>query len=321
MTVVVPLELELGFQSTPSPLAGKDQGWGFFGVEHMLSVRIENEHLSVEIAPMGAEMQNLRTSDGADWLWDGDPQFWTGRAPVLFPKVGRSPEDHLVIEGQRYPMSQHGFARRSEFALIDSGADFARFELRAGETTRKVYPFEFSLVIEHRLEGRGVRTVAVVSNLDQRPMPYGIGFHPAFLWPLPGCEGEKHRVTLDNGAEPLLAQLEGGLVKREKLPSPFVEGELALHDDLFKADALIFPEGAGTGLRYGADTRAVRFTWENLPNLALWSKQGAQFVCLEPWHGTAAMVGGSDALEERPFVEVLPPGESRQYGLKVELEG
>ncbi|WP_108397985.1 aldose 1-epimerase family protein [Devosia submarina] len=287
----------------------------------MSNVRIENEHLSVEIVPMGAEMQSLRTRDGADWLWNGDPQFWTGRAPVLFPMVGRAPEDHISVDGQRFAMSQHGFARRNEFTLIESGADYARFELRANETTHQVYPFEFSLVVEHRLEGRGVRTTAVVSNLDQRPMPYGIGFHPAFLWPLPGCTGEKHSVRLDNGGEPLLAQLADGLVKREKMASPFTKGELALHDDLFKADAMIFPEGAGTGLRYGADSKAIHFSWENLPNFALWSKPGAQFVCLEPWHGTAAMVGGSDALEERPFVEVLEPGGRRRYGFSVELEG
>lgn len=287
----------------------------------MSNVTIENEHLSVEIAPLGAEMQILRTSDGADWLWDGDPQFWTGRAPVLFPMVGRAPEDHVRVEGQRYPMSQHGFARRSKFTLLDKGPDFSRFELRANAVTKEVYPFEFSLVIEHRLEGRGVRVSATVTDLDQKPMYYGIGFHPAFRWPLPGCTGEKHWVKLDNGGEPLLAQLSGGLVKREKLPSPFTEGELALHDDLFTADALIFPDGAGTGLRYGADSRSLRFTWENLPNFALWSKPGAQFVCLEPWHGTAAMVGGSDALEERPFVEVLEPGGRKEYGFKVELEG
>jgi galactose mutarotase-like enzyme len=287
----------------------------------MSNVRIANEHLSVEVAPLGAEMQNLVTSDGANWLWNGDPQFWAGRAPVLFPMVGRAPEDHVRIEGQRYKMSQHGFARRSEFELLDSGEDFSRFELRANPVTHEVYPYEFSLVIEHRLEGRGVRITAEVQNLDQRAMLYGIGFHPAFLWPLPGCEGQKHKVTLDNEAEPLMVQLSEGLVKPGKVPSPFAEGELVLHDDVFKADALIFPEGAGTSLRYAADNRAIRFSWENLPNLAIWSRMGGQFVCLEPWHGTAAMVEGSDALEERPFVVVLGPGESGRHGFGVELEG
>jgi galactose mutarotase-like enzyme len=287
----------------------------------MSTVRIANEHLSVEVAPLGAEMQTLQTSDGTNWLWDGDPQFWTGRAPVLFPMVGRAPEDHISVDGQRYPMSQHGFARRSEFTLLESGADFSRFELRANEITRAVYPFAFSLVIEHRLAGRAISVTAEVRNLDEKPMPFGVGFHPAFLWPLPGREGEKHRVVLDNGAEPLMVQLAEGLVKPGKLPSPFTEGELALHDDLFKADALIFPEGAGTGLRYEAEGRAIHFTWDNLPNLAIWSKQGAPFVCLEPWHGTAAMVGGSDALEERPYIEVLEPGASKHYGFKAELIG
>jgi galactose mutarotase-like enzyme len=287
----------------------------------MSSVHLKNEHLSIEVAPLGAEMQTLRTHDGADWLWDGDPQFWAGRAPVLFPMVGRAPGDQVEIEGQHYKMSQHGFGRRSEFTLLESGEDFSRFELRANAVTHEVYPFEFSLVIEHRLEGRSVQVTAEVHNLDQRPMLYGIGFHPAFVWPLPGCEGQKHIVTLANKAEPLLVQLAEGLVKPGKLASPFVEGELVLHDDVFKADALIFPEGAGTALRYAADDRAIRFTWDNLPNLAIWSRLGGQFVCLEPWHGTAAMVGGSDKLEERPFVEVLAPGASKRYGFKAELEG
>jgi galactose mutarotase-like enzyme len=65
----------------------------------------------------------------------------------------------------------------------------------------------------------------------------------------------------------------------------------------------------------------VHFTWKNLPNLALWSKQGAPFVCLEPWHGTAALVDGSDRLDERPFAVLLEPGGHAQYGFKAELIG
>jgi galactose mutarotase-like enzyme len=128
-------------------------------------------------------------------------------------------------------------------------------------------------------------------------------------------------VVLDNGGEPALIRLAGGLVDPAALPSPFASGELVLKPDLFVADAMLFPEGAGAGLRYEAGEKAIRLTWENLPNLALWSKPGAPFICLEPWHGTAAEVGGSDDLSKRPYAEVLGPGATGRYAFRAEMMG
>ena len=287
----------------------------------MSLIEIGNEQLRVAVSPLGAEMQEIVTRDGASWLWDGDAAFWAGRSPVLFPMVGKAPDDHISIDGQRFPMGQHGFARRSVFDLAEQGADFCRFVLASSLSTRTVYPFDFTLSLEHRVVGRAVQVTAEVRNSGERPMPFGIGFHPAFVWPLPGCAGQEHRVVLDNGATPGLMRLSGGLVRPETLASPFVDGATTLEHDLFAADAMLFPEGAGAGLRYGTADRAIHFTWENLPNLALWSKPGAPFVCLEPWHGTAAEVGGSDDLAERPYVEVLGPGARGMYRFKAELVG
>lgn len=287
----------------------------------MTNIAIGNEHLSVEISPLGSEMQSIVTSDGQSWLWHGDAAFWGGRSPVLFPIVGKAPGDHISVEGVRYPMGQHGYARRSEFALVESGADFCRFALVSSAATRAVYPFDFSLVLEHRLVGRAVTVTAEVRNTGDRPMPFGIGFHPAFVWPLPGCDGLAHEIVLDSGSEPAMVRLSGGLLGGDELPSPFVDGALTLDHSLFDADAMIFPDGAGAGLRYGAGDKTIHFTWENLPNLALWSKAGAPFVCLEPWHGMAAEAGGSDAIDERPYGEVLGPGASGRYAFKVALLG
>ena len=63
-------------------------------------MRISNHHLAVDIAPLGAELQSIVTPDGADWLWDGDPKWWTGRAPLLFPVVGKSPGGQVGITGR-----------------------------------------------------------------------------------------------------------------------------------------------------------------------------------------------------------------------------
>ena len=50
---------------------------------------ISNEYLTVVIDPQGAEMQSLKhTASGREYLWQGDPAYWEGRSPILFPAVG-----------------------------------------------------------------------------------------------------------------------------------------------------------------------------------------------------------------------------------------
>ncbi|WP_438753151.1 aldose 1-epimerase family protein [Pararhizobium sp. O133] len=286
----------------------------------MSLIRIGNDHLTVEVSSLGAEMRSLNSRDGRSWLWNGDAAFWGGRSPVLFPVVGKAPDDTVSIDGTAYPMAQHGFARRNEFVAASSTPTMCRYELTASDATRAVYPFEFLLAVEHALDGPALTVSAEVSNRDTRPMPFGVGFHPAFLWPLPGADGQTHVVTLDNGGEPPMVRVRGGLINPAPLPSPFTAGRLVPEASMFEADAMIFPEGAGDGLRFGVEGGPeLRFKFENLPNLALWTKPGAPFLCVEPWHGTAALAGGSNALEERPSTTTLRPGETARYAFSVEI--
>ena len=286
------------------------------------TIRIENADLVVEVSTLGAEMQSLKTADGRDWLWNGDATWWTGRSPILFPIVGKAPGDMLAVNGQTYPMAQHGIARRREFTLVEQSTNACRHQLVSTPETRAVYPFDFRLTLEHRLDGRKLSVTATVENTGDTPLPFGIGFHPAFLWPLPGAENKPHAVTLDNGAEPGVVQLEDGLIGKTLPTSPFEAGRLDLAHSLFDNDALIFPEGAGTGLTFGADDGpGLSFTFHNLPNIALWQKPGAPFLCIEPWHGMAAHAGGTAELVERPYTVALAAGDAMDFGFAVEVRG
>ena len=280
--------------------------------------RIANDVLSIEISSLGAEMQAATTQDGANWLWNGDAAFWTGRSPVLFPIVGKAPDDTLLIDGKPYSMAQHGFARRREFSLTAATATLCRYTLEVTAETRAVYPFDFRLSVEHSLDGPTLTVATEVENRGDVPMPFGCGFHPAFLWPLPGGNGKTHVVTLDNGAEPKRQPLENGLLSRHREASPFDNGRLVLAQGQFDNDALVFPDDAGDGMTYEAEGGpALTFRFENLPNLALWSKPGAPFLCIEPWHGTAAEFGGARELKDRPYTTMLPAGESRRFAFSV----
>ncbi|PDT01747.1 aldose epimerase [Rhizobium chutanense] len=285
-----------------------------------VSMRIGNPDLTVDVSSLGAEMQALTSGDGRSWLWSGDAAFWSGRSPILFPIVGKAPDDKVAIDGTVYPMAQHGFARRSEFVLAASSTTMCRYELAASEATRAVYPFDFLLVVEHAVEGRALTVSAEVTNRDQKTMPFGLGFHSAFVWPLPGASGRAHTITLDNQGEPELVRLAGGLINPTPLPSPFQAGRLVLDHTMFEQDAMIFPQGAGEGLRYSAEGGpTLQFRFENLPNLALWTKPGAPFLCVEPWHGTAAQAGASSELSERPSTTLLAPGATVRFAFTVEI--
>jgi galactose mutarotase-like enzyme len=283
--------------------------------------RIANPHLAVDVSSLGAEMRSIETPDGKSWLWNGNAAYWTGRSPVLFPIVGKASDDTVEIDGKPYPMAQHGIARRREFALVSSQPTACRYELQASEETRAVYPFDFTLAVEHVLDGPSLTVAAEVSNHGDTAMPYGIGFHPAFVWPLSGAGNRPHTITLENRGEPPLVRLEGGLLGTTRLPSPFSAGRLVLDHAQYEADAMIFPDGAGERLIYGVEGGpALNFRFENLPNLALWTKPGAPFICIEPWHGMAAENGRSRELTDRPFTSILESGGTRRYSFTVTFD-
>jgi len=281
-------------------------------------VRISNEHLAVEVSTLGAEMQSVKSIDGRSWLWNGDPQFWNGRSPILFPIVGKAPDNTITVDGRPYPINQHGFARRTVFELVEATNSRSRHRLAASPHTREAYPFEFELIVQHEVQGPALTVTAEVTNRDSRPMPFGIGFHPAFAWPLPGAGNEPHRIRLAHDGEPLMRRVEGGLMMKEVQPSPFASGELVLDHSLFEKDAMIFPEVQATSLFYGPPNGPrLGFSFRNLPNIALWSKPEAPFVCIEPWHGTAPEIGATAELVERPYGVLLAPGEAQTFGFSV----
>lgn len=285
-------------------------------------VRIESDKLLVDVSSLGAEMQSLKTRDGRSWGWHGDPAFWAGRSPILFPIVGKAPDNKVLVDGKSHEMQQHGIARRSEFELVEASENSCLHELVSSEASKAAYPFDFRLTLRHAVEGSRLTLTAEVTNTGTTPLPFGIGFHPAFAWPLPGAEGRMHFVQLDNGGEPELSRLDGGLRLPGLLPSPFTKGRLVLEHDHFEADAMIFPDGAGAGLTYSAEGGpSLHFTFHSLPNLALWMKPGASFICIEPWHGTAPEVGASAEIAARPYALTLAPGASATFGFSVEIAG
>ena len=144
-------------------------------------MRLENERLCVEITELGAEI--LRVYDkkyGREIVWEADPAYWKRHAPVLFPNVGKTYRNTVLINGIHYPTSQHGFARDSMFKCTNSTRDSASFLLVSNEETKEVYPFDFELFITYTLDGNRLQVKWEVRNPSDETMYFTIGGHPAF---------------------------------------------------------------------------------------------------------------------------------------------
>lgn len=286
---------------------------------HLMTIR--NEALSVAISTRGAELQSIRTADGEEWLWQGDERFWTGRAPVLFPVIGRSPGGHVLIDGAPFPMESHGFARGSEFAVSEQSPTSCAMTLTASATTRACFPFDFSMRISFALCAATLVVRADVTNEGAVAMPFCIGFHPAFRWRMPGAGEAEHRIVLDGAGDLAHRRLDAdGLVTGTNEPSLFRSGTLVLDPGHFGAGALILESGADDlAVSYAAGRQEIRLMCHDVTHLGIWSILGAEFVCIEPFWGSPAVAGGSNELGRRAGAQQLRPHESRSFAMAIDL--
>ena len=84
-----------------------------------MQYKIYNDDFDVIIDSKGCEIISVvRKQDSKQYIWNGNPDAWKRHTPVLFPLVGRYKNDTSVYKGKEYHMTQHGFARDSEFTLV-----------------------------------------------------------------------------------------------------------------------------------------------------------------------------------------------------------
>ena len=283
---------------------------------------ISNGVLTAIIAHHGAELQSLRDHDGDEYMSSGDPAFWSGRAPLLFPIVGRLSEDRLRLGSADYVMLKHGFARKSDFALIERDQDSACFRLTDNSTTRAHYPFAFELDAHFRLDAKTLGMRISVRNSGRADLPFSFGYHPAFAWPLPGGGARPdHHIVFETDEPAALCRLTpAGLIQPDPVRSPVNGNQLALADTLFEQDALIWKRLASRRLSYGAPGhRRLDMAFPDSDWLGIWTKPGAGFVCIEPWAGSADDDGYQGDFRDKPGIMTLAPGGERQFRMDVTL--
>lgn len=279
---------------------------------------IENEEIKIGINLHGAELVSLvRKSDEREYMWCGDSAYWGRVSPVLFPFVGKLNGAFYTHNGVTFEgVPQHGWARDSEFVLVEQLDDTIWFELRPDEVWKGRYPYEFVLRIGYRIEGKNVHVMWNVINNSDETMYFSIGAHPAFNCPVNG-EDNKNGYSLDLHTNSTV--LESGLLNNNGCVTKtvrnydLVDGKLMLTERLFDDDALIVDSNGINTVSIvdpeGNDYLSVKF---DTPLLGIWSpaKKNAPFVCIEPWYGRSDKDDFEGDLKDREFGNMLEAGHS-----------
>ena len=282
-----------------------------------MDITITNGQLTATINPKGAELTSLKSSDGNEYIWEGDPAFWGKHSPVLFPIVGTLKNNSYLYKGTIYALSRHGFARDAIFTVIEKTESSTVFSLSSNNDSRTVYPFDFELQLSYTLSNKTLQLQYTVINKGSIKMPFSIGAHPAFA--LPG-NFESYSLAFEK-EEPLVSrQLENDLLsaKTDTLTAP--KGLLPLSYSLFENDALIFTSLRSreiTIVKAGRDILKVSFN--DFPHLGIWTKKDAPFICIEPWQGYSDAPGTKGNLIEKEGIVILGGKESYTAGLAVQI--
>ena len=281
--------------------------------------------LKIQTKKSGAELTSVQYNgkemlfQGAKVLDSNNNIYWKRQAPILFPIVGQLKNSQTQIEDKTYEMSQHGFARDMDFEEISKTENEHHYILKYNEETLKKYPYKFELHIIYEIIGDTLTVTYKVKNIDDKTIYFGLGGHPAF-----NCNynnGEYEIAFSEQEDEIEFLKLKNGLIDTEKAQNILQDNKIYLKEDTFDNDAVIMKNlksNKVTLQNHRTNQKILEFDFTGFPYLALWSKRGAPFVCIEPWQNTADRIDSKQIYKDKENIIKLP--KDKEFECKYSFE-
>ncbi len=292
-----------------------------------MDFHLQNDQLSITVQSTGAELKSLvKRSTGTEYMWSGDPAIWGSTAPVLFPIIGTLKDGKTTIDGKEYHIPKHGIIRHnSKLEFFSKLEDRLVFRLCYDEESLDVYPYKFDFRITFRLRNEHLIIYHEVMNVDDQPIRFHLGGHPAFRIPLfeddtytdyflrfeHPEDSESHQVTPT------------GNISRATRPVPWTEGGtvLPLTHELFSQDALVFKDLHSPSLKLESRNHGpvLKLDYAGWTQLGIWAKTNGDFICLEPWIGLADADDTTGNFADKEGLVELGPNEvyEMSYDIKI----
>ncbi len=269
---------------------------------------LKNDFVEAHIAEVGAELRALKIN-GEDVLWSGDEKYWTGIAPLCFPLCGGMKDNKIIYKGKEYTIPHHGYAKVSTFTVVKTGKDFVTFMHKSDEETLKQYPFHYELYVTFTVHGKALDVSYKVKNIGEDDMYFAIGSHEAFATP----EGIEQYDIIFNEKETLDTFIVDGPMLTHNTKRVLTDSNvLPLYYSYFDIDALLFKDikSNAVTLRNRITGRKVKLSFNDCKYFVLWTKPGAGYICIEPWHGIKGMVDDDYDITNREGMTILAKNET-----------
>lgn len=268
-----------------------------------MDITISNSTLTASIKEHGAELFSLKNNQNKEYIWEGNPDFWGKHSPVLFPIVGTLKNNIYTVNGKKYQLPRHGFARDMNFQLVSKTENNAVFSLESNSETLKKYPFEFELQLIYTLDNNSLIIEYKVINKTKDKVPFSIGAHPAIALPK---NFENYSLKFEK-KEPLKYNLlENDLISNKTETLETTENLVPLNYKLFENDALVFKTLESNSLTILENSQPyINVEFEDFPSLGIWTKDKAPFICIEPWLGYSDTADNSGNLFEKEGILIL----------------
>jgi aldose 1-epimerase len=163
----------------------------------MTLLSLRTGRLAIDLAPSAGGSVARFTVDGVDVLRPmtaADRETGKGNNASAYPLVpysNRIKEGRLDFEGETFhlkrnwpgvnhPMHGDGWSRSWQVLRADAqGAEIAYEHERAGDEGG--WPFRYRACQAYRLDGDRFSVTMMLENLEDRPVPAGLGLHPFFV--------------------------------------------------------------------------------------------------------------------------------------------
>lgn len=286
---------------------------------------IENEYLSVAVEDIGAQLKSIYHKESeTEFLWQGNPKYWKGRAYNLFPIVGRLYDGKYTYNGKIYELERHGFARNKMFYLCEKSSDKMTFVISSDNETLPYYPFEFIFKISFVLDKNKLVILYTVQNIGKEKMYFGLGAHPGFNVPFAGGKFEDYEIRFDSPCKPLRELLGETYLMADKTAPFGLSDDFAfgLTHSLFDDDAVVLKDTARSiTLKKKDDLKGIRVEFPDMPFVGIWHapKTDAPYVCIEPWANLPSKEGRIEDLTKKENIGTAEVGKTVKIGVSITI--
>lgn len=283
-----------------------------------MNVTLSNSNLLAQINSKGAELFSLKSiTTNKEYMWEGNPKFWAKHSPVLFPIVGTLKNNTYFYNDEQFQLLRHGFARDNDFQVIKQEQNQVQFSLKASVETKKIYPFEFELILTYTLLENKLEIKYSIINRDIVAIPFSIGAHPAFALLL---NFENYSLEFQEQETLKCFTLEDDLVSDTTFEIELKDKKLPLNYTTFENDALIFKSLQSKEVAILENNKPfLKVSFSDFENLGIWTKVGAPFICIEPWLGYSDTIHSSGNLSEKDGIKIVKENKTFDCQFSIEI--